>query len=40
VVFGEVVDGFDVVKKIESVGTREGYVHKEVIIKDCGELKE
>jgi peptidylprolyl isomerase len=40
VVFGEVVDGFDVVKKIEELGNREGFVKEIVTIKDCGELKD
>jgi peptidyl-prolyl isomerase F (cyclophilin D) len=40
VVFGSVVDGMDVVKKIEAVGTRGGKTKKEVVIADCGELKD
>jgi peptidylprolyl isomerase len=40
VVFGEVFDGFDVVKKIEELGNREGFVKEIVTIKDCGELKD
>lgn len=39
VVFGSVVKGMDVVKKIEAIGTRTGKPTKEVVIADCGELK-
>ncbi len=38
VVFGEVINGQEVVKKIESVGTRSGKPKSNVIIKNCGEL--
>ncbi|KAI9490055.1 Mal s 6 allergen [Zychaea mexicana] len=38
VVFGRVVEGMDVVKKIESFGTRNGAPQKEVKITDCGKL--
>jgi len=38
VVFGEVVEGMDVVKKIEAVGTSSGQTRKVVKIEDCGEL--
>ena len=38
VVFGEVVEGMDVVKKIESLGTGTGKPAKQVKIADCGEL--
>jgi len=38
VVFGKVVDGMDVVSKIESLGTPEGKPEKTVVISDCGEL--
>ncbi len=38
VVFGEVVDGMDVVKQIESHGSRNGQTDEPVIIDDCGEL--
>lgn len=39
VVFGRVVEGMDVVKKIEALGSRSGATSKEIKIKDCGELK-
>ncbi len=41
VVFGRVLEGMDVVKKIESYGTRtqEGRPTGKIIIADCGELK-
>ena len=38
VVFGEVVDGMDVVKAIESVGSRSGDTAEPVMIEDCGQL--
>lgn len=38
VVFGKVVEGMDVVKKIENYGSRNGRVSKRVVIEDCGQL--
>jgi len=38
VVFGSVVEGMDVVKKVESYGTRTGTPKAKVVIADCGEL--
>ncbi|KAF7082861.1 hypothetical protein CFC21_086703 [Triticum aestivum] len=38
VVFGEVVEGMDVVKNIEKVGSRSGTCSKQVVIADCGQL--
>jgi peptidylprolyl isomerase len=38
VVFGEVVEGMDVVKKIESYGTRSGSTTSKVTIDQSGEL--
>ncbi len=39
VVFGSVLEGMEVVKKIESEGSPSGQPGKKVIIADCGELK-
>merc|ERR1712113_347965 len=39
VVFGKVLDGMDVVKKIESVGSGSGKTSKTVVIVDSGELE-
>ncbi|KAH8864607.1 Peptidyl-prolyl cis-trans isomerase E [Schistosoma japonicum] len=38
VVFGRVVDGQNVVKKMESVGSKSGKVKEPVTISRCGEL--
>ncbi|CAN6639982.1 peptidyl-prolyl cis-trans isomerase C, mitochondrial [Trichomonascus vanleenenianus] len=37
VVFGEVTEGMDVVKKVEALGTSTGAPKQKIIIKDCGE---
>eukprot|EP00403_Amphidinium_massartii_P025460 CAMPEP_0178405204 /NCGR_PEP_ID=MMETSP0689_2-20121128/18279_1 /TAXON_ID=160604 /ORGANISM="Amphidinium massartii, Strain CS-259" /LENGTH=172 /DNA_ID=CAMNT_0020026213 /DNA_START=61 /DNA_END=579 /DNA_ORIENTATION=+ len=37
-VFGSVVEGMDVVKKIEAVGSQSGKTAKKVVIADCGQL--
>ena len=37
VVFGQVVEGMDVVKKIESFGSQSGKTTKKIIIADCGQ---
>jgi peptidyl-prolyl isomerase F (cyclophilin D) len=39
VVFGAVVDGMDVVKAIEAVGSDSGRTSAKVVVADCGELK-
>merc|ERR1711972_1184148 len=39
VVFGEVVEGVETVKKMEAVGSGGGSCSKPVVIADCGELK-
>lgn len=39
VVFGKVVEGMDVVKAVEAVGSRGGATSKKVVIEDCGEVK-
>jgi len=38
VVFGSVVEGMDVVKKVESYGSRSGQTRSKITIADCGEL--
>ena len=38
VVFGNVVDGLDVVKKIEAVGSSSGKTKQDVVIADSGQL--
>merc|ERR1711881_260463 len=38
VVFGSVVDGMDVVKKIEGYGSGSGATSKKIVIADCGQL--
>ena len=37
-VFGRVIDGMQVVKKIESLGTQSGKTRAKVVIDDCGQL--
>jgi peptidylprolyl isomerase len=39
VVFGRVLEGMDVVKKIESLGSESGRTRGKIVITDCGELK-
>jgi peptidylprolyl isomerase len=39
VVFGRVVEGMDVVKKLEAQGTNDGTPKKKCVIADCGQLK-
>ncbi len=38
VVFGQVVEGMDVVKKVESMGSRSGATSAKIIVADCGQL--
>ena len=38
VVFGSVVDGMNVVKDIEKVGSQSGKTSKKVLVADCGQL--
>ncbi|XP_013384928.1 peptidyl-prolyl cis-trans isomerase E-like [Lingula anatina] len=38
VVFGQVIEGMDVVRKMESVGSKDGKTFQKVVISDCGEL--
>jgi cyclophilin family peptidyl-prolyl cis-trans isomerase len=37
-VFGKVLSGFDVVRKMEAFGTPEGKPRAQVAIAECGEL--
>ena len=39
VVFGQVVNGYDVVKKIEAVGSQSGKTSAKVTISDCGKVE-
>ncbi|XP_073314800.1 peptidyl-prolyl cis-trans isomerase CYP19-3-like isoform X2 [Primulina huaijiensis] len=39
VVFGKVVEGYDVVKEMENVGSQSGSTSSTVVIDDCGELQ-
>jgi peptidyl-prolyl isomerase F (cyclophilin D) len=38
VVFGSVVDGMEVVKKLEGYGSQSGKTSKKIVIADCGQL--
>nr|CAD7408077.1 unnamed protein product [Timema cristinae]CAD7428842.1 unnamed protein product [Timema monikensis] len=38
VVFGAVVEGMDVVKKVESYGSQSGKTSKKIVVADCGQL--
>ncbi|XP_064487992.1 peptidyl-prolyl cis-trans isomerase [Ornithodoros turicata] len=38
VVFGSVVEGMDIVKKVESYGSQSGKTSKKIVIADCGQL--
>merc|ERR1712080_239898 len=38
VVFGKVIDGMDVIKKVESFGSRSGKTSKRIVVEDCGEV--
>ena len=37
-VFGRVTKGMDVVKKVESMGSRSGQTSAKIVVADCGEL--
>jgi len=39
VVFGRVVNGYDVVKKIEAMGSSSGATRKRVVVADCGQIR-
>lgn len=38
VVFGEVKEGFEIVRKMEAIGSKDGKPRQKVVISDCGEL--
>nr|P54985.1 RecName: Full=Peptidyl-prolyl cis-trans isomerase; Short=PPIase; AltName: Full=Cyclophilin; AltName: Full=Cyclosporin A-binding protein; AltName: Full=Rotamase [Blattella germanica]CAA60869.1 peptidyl-prolyl cis-trans isomerase [Blattella germanica] len=38
VVFGSVVEGMDVVKKLESLGSQSGKTNKKIAVVDCGQI--
>jgi peptidyl-prolyl isomerase F (cyclophilin D) len=38
VVFGKVVEGLDVVQKIENYGSRSGQTSKKIVIENCGQV--
>jgi len=38
VVFGKVVEGMDVVKKIEALGSESGRTKAKIVVADCGQL--
>lgn len=38
VVFGNVVEGLDVVKQVETLGSQSGKTSKKIMIADCGQL--
>jgi peptidyl-prolyl isomerase F (cyclophilin D) len=38
VVFGQVVEGMDIVKKVESYGSQHGKTSKKIIVDDSGQL--
>lgn len=38
VVFGKVVEGLDIVKKIESYGSESGVTSRKIVIANCGQL--
>merc|ERR1719474_2421945 len=38
VVFGSVVEGMDIIKKVEAFGSRSGKTTAKIVVDDCGEL--
>ncbi|XP_014220206.1 peptidyl-prolyl cis-trans isomerase-like [Trichogramma pretiosum] len=39
VVFGKVVEGMEVVRKLEALGSQSGKTSKKIVVQDCGEVK-
>ena len=39
VVFGQVVEGMETVKKVESFGSQSGKTSKKIVIADCGQCQ-
>jgi peptidyl-prolyl isomerase F (cyclophilin D) len=39
VVFGKVVEGLDVIRKIEKYGSESGRTSKKIVISDCGQIE-
>ena len=40
VVFGSIVEGMDIIKKVESFGSRSGKTTAKIMVEDCGEVSE
>ena len=40
VVFGEVIEGMETVKKIEAQGSGSGAPQSAIVVEECGEIKE
>ena len=40
VVFGSVVEGMDIIKKVEGFGSRSGKTSAKIVVDDCGEIAE
>ncbi|KAJ2585039.1 cytochrome P450 cyp2 [Coemansia sp. RSA 1804] len=38
VVFGNVIEGMDVVKKIEALGSENGRTSEKIVVEECGEV--
>ena len=40
VVFGSVVEGMDIIKKVESFGSRSGKTTAKIVVEECGEISD
>ena len=38
--FGSIVEGVDIIKKVESFGSRSGKTTAKIVVDDCGEVSE